>query len=282
MGGWYTGDKTYDRILAVELALVLSTALGVKGKAPYGKFANRSLGSVQLDPRVGWWLMELPATLSFVYTFFKPDPKEAADEEERKKTGRGPSKKMQMLLAALWLIHYGNRGWFFPLSIRTAPGTKANFSRGNAIVGAVFTAMHAYLNARMFRTHGKHLNDDWFKDPRFKIGLVLYELGFWITVHSEKVMRNLRPASAAAMAAAPRYKIPTGGLFRLVTNPHYFGELLAWLGFAILTWSIPGAAVLLISSLNLVPRSFQNHEWYLKKFPEYAKLGRNVLIPYLL
>eukprot|EP01065_Artemidia_motanka_P034800 TRINITY_DN4262_c4_g1_i1.p1 TRINITY_DN4262_c4_g1~~TRINITY_DN4262_c4_g1_i1.p1 ORF type:complete len:299 (+),score=96.22 TRINITY_DN4262_c4_g1_i1:66-899(+) len=275
-GGWYTGDKTYDRLVALELALVLSTAAGVKGKAPYGKFANRSLGSVQLDPRLGWWLMEIPATASFLYHFLKHDPKEKAAEEKKEKTGKGPSKRMKYLLALLWLVHYGNRGWFFPLSIRVQPGTKANFSRGNALVGAIFTGLHGYAHARMFRTHGEHLNDDWFKDPRFIIGLILYEIGFWLTVHSEKVVRNLRAPGA------PRYSIPRGGGFNLVTNPHYFGELLGWFGFSMLTWSVPSAAVFTISALNLIPRSFQNHEWYLKKFPEYAKLNRKVLVPFLM
>jgi len=83
--------------------------------------------------------------------------------------------------------------------------------------------------------------------------------------------------------ALGRYKIPRGGCFTHVTSAQYLGELLAWLGFAILTWSIPGAAVLAISTFNLVPRAFQNHAWYLGRFgDEYKKLGRARLIPLVL
>lgn len=50
-----------------------------------------------------------------------------------------------------------------------------------------------------------------------------------------------------------------------------------------LTWSIPGFAVLLISSFNLVPRAFQTHKWYLEKFgDEYKKLNRKVIVPFIL
>lgn len=236
---------------------------------------------MQLDPRVGWWLMELPATACFLYHYLKPDPGAARRGEENERAGRGPSRKASLLLAALWVIHYSNRGWYFPLSLRVAPGAKANFGFGNAIIGAVFTALHGYCHALLLRTHGAHLNDAWLRGTRFRLGLVVYQIGFWLTVHSESVVRALRPAAAVLVGAA-RYRIPVGGGFRWLTNPQYFGELLAWLGWSVMTWSVPGAAVFTISALNLVPRAFQNHKWYLQKFPEYAGLGRKVLVPYLL
>ena len=45
---------------------------------------------------------------------------------------------------------------------------------------------------------------------------------------------------------------------------------MAWLGFACLTCSLPGVAVFAITALNLVPRAFQSHRWYLQKFHEHA------------
>ena len=117
---------------------------------------------------------------------------------------------------------------------------------------------------------------------RFLLGLAVYEGGFWITVHSEHVLRQLRPRDGVASAAAPRYQIPRGGLFELVTSAHYLGELMAWLGFACLTCSLAGVAVFAITALNLVPRAFQSHRWYLDKFDEYAALQRRVLIPFVL
>jgi 3-oxo-5-alpha-steroid 4-dehydrogenase 1 len=276
--GWYTGDATYDRVMATQLAIATFVLFGAFGnkKAPYGKFANKSIGSVQLDPRLGWWLMELPATLVFACTYFKSDPESDRKTEEERKSGKGPSRFLSKLFAALFLFHYANRGWYFPLNIRVAPGSKASFSLGNSAIGALITGLHGYLHARMFRTHGKHLNDDWVKDPRFISGFCLYELGFWITVHSEYVMRTLRKPGG------PRYSIPRGGLFELVSSPQYFGELMAFAGLTLSSWSLPSLAIFLISFFNLVPRAFQNHTWYLKKFgDEYAQLNRRVIVPRL-
>jgi 3-oxo-5-alpha-steroid 4-dehydrogenase 1 len=279
-GGWYTGNKTFDRVMAVQLAIALSVLAGAfdkRTKAPYGKFANKSLGTAQLNPRFGWWLMELPATVCFLYTYLKSSPESDAKTEEQRKTGRGPSKTVSRLFATLFFVHYLNRGWYFPLSIRVDPGSKASFALGNSLIGALITGLHGYLHARMFRTHGEHLNDQWLSDPRFLVGFPLYELGFWITVHSEWVMRNLR------RPGSPRYSIPMGGMFRYVSSPQYFGELMAFLGLTLSTWSLPSLAIFLISAFNLVPRSFQNHEWYLQKFGEaYIKLNRRVLIPNVL
>ena len=50
------------------------------------------------------------------------------------------------------------------------------------------------------------------------------------------ILRNLRAPGETG------YKIPVGGLFRWVSSPNYFGELLEWTGWAIATWSIPGVA----------------------------------------
>lgn len=277
--GWYTGDRTYDRIMAAQLVIASSVLFGAFGnkKAPYGKFANKSLGSAQLDPRLGWWLMELPATAAFAYTYFKSDSEGDARTEQDRKTGKGPSKTLSRIFAALFLFHYANRGWYFPLNIRVAPGSTASFSLGNSAIGALITGLHGYLHARMFRTHGKHLSDDWLQDPRFICGLSIYEVGFWITVHSEYVMRNLRKPGG------PRYSIPRGGFFEFVSSPQYFGELMAFAGLTMSTWSLPSLAIFLISFFNLVPRAFQNHTWYLKKFgEEYSQLNRCVIVPKLL
>ena len=64
--------------------------------------------------------MELPATVSFGATFFL--------------TPRSPgtSATTSAVLAVVWLVHYGNRGWYFPLSIRVAPGSKTSFGGPNA------------------------------------------------------------------------------------------------------------------------------------------------------
>ena len=168
---WHTGDLSFDFWLACEVALVLSTALGTFTQAPYGKLANDTFGAASLSPRLGWWLMELPATVSFLATFFL--------------TPRSPntSATTSAALAAVWVVHYGNRGWYFPLNIRVAPGTKTSFGLIVSVMGAVFTALHGHLNARMFRELGRHYTDNWIRDPRFMVGLGVWIAGFLLLVH---------------------------------------------------------------------------------------------------
>lgn len=270
LGRLATGDATFDMVQVCQLALVGSTVLGATTVAPYGKHANDSLGSLHLNPKLGWWLMELPATLCFLPTYLLSRPPS---------TGEGPSPKVSGLLAALFLFHYGYRGWYFPLSLRVAKGSTTSFNIVVSLIGAIFTGLHGYLHARMFKSLGAHLTDDWLQDKRFLLGLAIYELGFWTMVHSDHTVRNLRSIDGSG----PRYRIPTGGAFRFVTSPQYLGEISAFGGLAVMTQTVPSAAVFAITCFNLIPRSFHNHTWYLKKFgDEYTKLGRKRLIPFVL
>lgn len=266
---WYTGDATFDLVQAMELALVSSVPLGAWMKAPYGKHANDNLGSFHLNARIGWWLMELPATLAFVLTYFLTKPEVEGV----------PAPDLSMFLAALFVFHYAYRGWYFPYNIRVAKGSKTSFSLAVSLTGALFTGFHGYLHARLYRSLGTHLTSDWVFDPRFMTGFAIYELGFWTMVHSDYVIRNLRPADGSG----PRYVIPKGGAFNFVTSPQYLGEITAFGGLALMNWSLPGLAVVMITSFNLVPRAFQNHTWYHEKFPEeYPKLGRKRIVPFLI
>jgi len=184
-----------------------------------------------------------------------------------------------MFLAFLFVFHYAYRGWYFPLKLRVAKGSRSSFGVVVSMIGAIFTGMHGYLHARLYRDLGTHLTIDWMTDPRFLFGLGLYQLGFWTMVHSDHVLRNLRPKDGSG----PRYRIPYGGAFDLVTSPQYLGEISAFAGMACMNWSLPGVAVFAMTLFNLVPRAFQNHTWYQEKFgEEYGALSRKVIIPFLL
>lgn len=131
----------------------------------------------------------------------------------------------------------------------------------------------------MFSLYGKHLNDDWLKNPRFILGSIIYGFGYAVTVHSEYIMRNLRPLNGI-VKPSERYKIPYGGFFEYVTSPQYFGEITAFIGLNILSGAPSTIPVLLITLSNLVPRAKQNHKWYLKKFKDYPK-DRLEIFPFI-
>ena len=61
----------------------------------------------------------------------------------------------------------------------------------------------------------------------------------------------------------------------------FFGEILEWTGFAIMTWSPAALVFALWSFFNLVPRALDHHKWYKKTFPDYPK-ERKAILPRLL
>jgi steroid 5-alpha reductase family enzyme len=88
------------------------------------------------------------------------------------------------------------------------------------------------------------------------------------------VLRNLRAPGDLT------YHIPNRGLYRWISCPNYFGEILEWLGWAIATWSLPGLAFAIWTIANLAPRAHAHHAWYHTRFPAYPS-QRKALIPYI-
>lgn len=262
---WYTGNTTYDTTLTAALGLVALVALIAPFvPSPYGRFASSKFG-LRLDPRLGWFLMELGSPLSFLYFFLG-----------------GPHRfeTVPLLFLCLWCIHYGNRAFYFPLSIRSPRGAQANFSVMVMAIGVVVTTLHGYLNGSYFSTFGTHYGTAWLTDPRFLAGISLWAVSFALNVWCEAIVRNLRSKEEVA-AGTKIYRIPTGGLYRFVTSPTYLTELCAWVGFALAAWSLGGVFILTVSAANLLPRAFATHKWYRARFPDYPP-ERKALLPFLL
>lgn len=260
---WETGDPIYDTVLVAAFLFVVAAAAGsIFVPAPYGRFTSRK-GGFSLNPRLGWFLMELPATLSFLFFFF-----------------RGPNwrQPVPFLFCLIWLLHYSNRGFLFPYLMRVPKGTRSGFGLLVVASGWVVTTVHGYLNGAYFSTFGKY-SVDWVTDPRFLVGFSIYAVSLVLNVHSDAIIRNLRSEEEVAQRKKV-YRIPRGGLFRWVTSPQYLTELTAWAGFAIFTWSPGGLFILGVSMANLIPRALVTHRWYHKRFENYPK-ERKALVPFL-
>lgn len=261
---WHTGDPIFDTVLAVALATVPITVLALRFmKAPYGRFADGA--KLAVNPRLGWFLMELPAMVVF-WIFFLAGPRR--------------TETVPMVLAGLWTLHYLNRGFFFPLSIRAPKGSKGTFGMLVLVSGWFVTSAHGYMNGTFFSRLAPHFTEGWLTDPRFLVGIAVYAVGFVLNVHSDAVVRNLRTKEEIERAEKV-YRVPRGGGFELVSNPAYLGELIMWTGFALFTWSLPGVFILGITAANLVPRALDNHRWYRERFSDYPR-DRKALVPYLL
>jgi steroid 5-alpha reductase family enzyme len=103
-------------------------------------------------------------------------------------------------------------------------------------------------------------------------GALIFVTGFAGHCQADHIIRMLRKPGESG------YRIPRGGMFRWVGSPQYLGEIVQWIGWAIMTWSLAGLAFALFTICNLLPRAISNHRWYLRQFPDYPA-ERKILIP---
>ena len=106
----------------------------------------------------------------------------------------------------------------------------------------------------------------------FILGLGLFIMGMFINIRSDYIMVNLRKEKG------PGYHLPSKFLFKYIDSPNYFGEIIEWTGWAILTWSISGAVLLAWTIANLFPRALTHHRWYKENFDDYPE-NRKAIIP---
>jgi 3-oxo-5-alpha-steroid 4-dehydrogenase 1 len=110
---------------------------------------------------------------------------------------------------------------------------------------------------------------------RFSLGITIFLLGFYLNQQSDSTLRNLRKPGERD------YKIPRGGAFEYISAPHFLGEIIEWLGYAIAVNHTSAYAFVLFTMSNLIPRSLSHHKWYHDNFKDYPK-NRKAIIPFLL
>jgi protein-S-isoprenylcysteine O-methyltransferase Ste14 len=75
------------------------------------------------------------------------------------------------------------------------------------------------------------------------------------------------------------YRVPRGGLFELVANPNYLGELIEWVGFALVCWNWAAFVWVGFCASTFVPRARHNLTFLRERFPDYPRSIR-ALIPF--
>ena len=97
----------------------------------------------------------------------------------------------------------------------------------------------------------------------------------FVYLHSDYVIRHLRRPGDT------KHYLPGKGLYRYVTSANYFGELVEWTGFAILTASPAAWVFVWWTFANLVPRADAIHRRYREEFGDEAVGKRKRIIPFL-
>lgn len=229
-------------------------------QAPYGKH-HRSGWGPTMSPPLAWFLMESP-TLWLTLLIFP--------------FGHNFRNPKSLILISPFLFHYFHRSCIYPLRLHRNKTQLTDFPVTVALMAFGFNLLNSYLQARWV-SHYKDYDGEsdgrlfWW---RFLIGLVIFFCGMWVNIWSDKVLVGLKKQGGG-------YKVPRGGWFELVSCPNYFGEILEWFGWAVMTWSWVGLGFFLYTCANLVPRALAHHKWYLEKFDEDYPKHRKAVIPFL-
>jgi 3-oxo-5-alpha-steroid 4-dehydrogenase 1 len=218
-------------------------------KAPYGRHTSKKWG-ISIDNKLGWIIMELPALLvcPAIYFYFKIDF------------------DISIMFICLWIIHYFNRTIIFPFRIKTKEKkmplvivlSAFFFNIVNGLINGYFLSKINLQSVSIFLI----------------TGFLLFALGLYINISSDNKLINLRKIKKG-------YFVPKGGLFKYISCPNFFGEILEWFGFALMTFNIGSLSFFIWTCCNLIPRALAHHKWYKNKFNEYPK-ERKAILPFLI
>jgi len=208
-----------------------------------------------VNSRPAWFLLELPALVTFPAIYLTS----------------GNLHLVGNVVVGLWLAHYVHRGLVWCVLV---PKRDTSVPLSMCAASVAFNLVNGGLLG-WFMGHVADYPLDWLTDPRFIAGLVLFAGGAALNVWADYRLRYLRRREADGRVN------PSGGAFDVVCCPNLSGEIIEWLGFALLTWCLPALAFALWSIANLVPRALWRRSWYRSNFPEFPKT-RAALIPGLL
>ncbi len=225
--------------------------------APFGRHTSHKWGK-SINNKLGWIIMESPSLLIMLYFLC---------------FGANSLNSHAWVLFLLWILHYINRSFIYPLRIKATPKQIPVFIVLNAIL---FNVMNAGLNGYYLAELAPvdDYNTNWFYSLHFISGFILFFIGVFINLKSDSILINLRAPGETG------YKIPNGFLFNYISSPNLFGEIIEWSGFALMAWNLPALTFMVWTLANLVPRAKNHHDWYLKNFSDYPK-ERKIIFPFV-
>lgn len=233
-------------------------------KAGYGYLSNSNWGP-KINNKLAWVLMEAPSFLFLLWYTVRYAT-----------SGVEPVNANVVLyvIAGFFLLHYFQRSFIFPLLLRG----KSKMPIAVMAMGMIFNTLNSWFIGMWLYKYAPagYYTMEWLTDPRFIIGAIVFFAGMGINMHSDHVIRHLRKPGDT------KHYIPRKGMYKYVTSANYFGEIVEWTGFAILSWSLCGVLFAFWTICNLAPRSKSLTEKYVQEFgQEYTDLKKKNLIPFI-
>ncbi len=239
----------------IAVAVVVFIALYFVN-AGYGQFTSQKWGKA-INNKTAWFLMEFPIFLAMIILWLCSPHR---------------FNLVPMVFLLIFEIHYFQRSLVFPWLMKG----KSKMSLAVMFMGIAFNILNAMMQGYWifyesyksnYHVFGLSYTDTaWLWSPQFIIGLCLFIFGFIVNLRSDYIIRHLRKNDEDT-----KHYLPSGFMFKYVTSANYLGELLEWLGFAILTWSISGLVFFIWTFANLVPRANAIYKRYQSEFGEEMK-----------
>lgn len=245
-------------VIACFLLAIVSLVVQIFCTIPYGKHQRPDGGDgIRVNQRVGFAISQiLPGIILFTLTYFL--------------SGLNRYDTPNIVMYCIWSTHYINRGIVDTFAARHA---ERNVSVWVPVVATLVNLLYHYTNAEFIGS--ADYCSGYLYDPRFIIGLVILIIGFIINRIADAQLICLRKDYKDKS-----YEIPKGCLFYLISCPNYLAEMIEWLGWALMTWSLAGLVWFIFVSCTHIPRAYHNHDWYHEEFKDYPS-RRRALLPFI-
>ncbi|PUZ68475.1 hypothetical protein GQ55_2G031800 [Panicum hallii var. hallii] len=151
---------------------------------------------------------------------------------------------------------------------------------GSMPLDTAVTIATSYLLSTVTMIYAQHLSRG-LPDPPVDLlypGVVVFAVGITGNFYHHYLLSTLR---ADGGGGDKGYKIPRGGLFDLVTCPHYLFEITGFFGFAMIAQTVYALAVATGTAAYLAGRSCATRRWYESKFEEFPARIK-ALVPFVL
>jgi hypothetical protein len=110
--------------------------------------------------------------------------------------------------------------------------------------------------------------------PIFMLGFLVFAFSELLNGYHHWLLARLRPPGVRT------YGVPRGGLFGWVASPHYLGEILSFIGYAMMSDLLPVWGNALVVSAYLASRANTTLKWYQREMPLRIPSGLRRLLPF--
>lgn len=257
-------NTVYEYLLLIMSILGVGVFITLQFVTPaYGMTFNNRWG-VSIRSNLGWFIMEAPVFFAMLIFYFIS-----------LYFNIRPFNIVTFVMFFFFEFHYFQRSFIFPLLMKG----QSKMPISIIITGFVFNTCNAIMQGGwlFYFSNPEAYPISWFWSPQFIIGTLIFLIGMVINIYADRIIRSLRKD-----VTDNNYYLPMGWPFNKVSSANYFGEILEWLGFAILTWSVSGLVFLIWTFANIVPRSKAVYERYTQFFGEdFTSLKRYKIFPWI-